>query len=147
MCARQSLFIYFMQKGGDCAHNILTGNLYQHEKEKNVSFAFQGIASPYPSWSCRQLRYKETRSWCERQWSKNPLIRVILTELFCIYTSFTKMGADLGSLHNLYILWLFLLLFATISHLFCWLFFICGMYSYSQSPSAKSILFKRRWHH
>lgn len=42
----------------------------------------------------------ETRSWCERQWCKNPLIRIILIELFCIYTSFTKMEADSGSLHK-----------------------------------------------
>lgn len=49
MSARQSSFVYFMQKGGDGAQNILTGNLYQHEKEKKVSFAFQGIASPDPS--------------------------------------------------------------------------------------------------
>lgn len=49
MCARQPSFAYFVQKGGDRAQNILTGNLYQHEKEKNASFAFQGIASPCPS--------------------------------------------------------------------------------------------------
>lgn len=92
------------KKGGDGAQNILTGNLYQHEKEKKVSFAFQGIASPYPSWNRRHLWYKETSSWCERQrCKKTPLIHVILTELFCIYTSFTKMEAGSWSLH-IYIL-------------------------------------------
>lgn len=146
VCQAVFIYLFHVKRRGSCSKHSHWKFIPAWERE-NVSFAFQGIASPYPSWSRRQLQHKETKPWCERQWCKKTLIHVILTELFCIYTSFTEMEAGLGSLHKLYILCLFLILFVTISHLLCWLFFICGMYSYSPSPSAKSILFKRRWHH
>lgn len=131
----QAVFIYFRQNGEDHDQNILTGDLYQNEREKNISFAFQGIASPYPNWGHWQLQYKETRSWHDQQsCGKKTLIHIILNELFCIYTTFTKMEAGWGSLHNLYILCLFLLLFVTISHLLCWLFFyLWNVFIFSES--------------
>lgn len=92
VCQAISIYLFHIKRRGWYSK-------HSHWKEKNVAFAFQGIASPCPSWSRWQLRHKETRPWCEQQWCKTSLIHVILTALVCTCTSLTEMEAGSGGLY------------------------------------------------
>lgn len=100
----QAVFIYFRQNGGDHDQNILTGDLYQNEKEKNRSFVFQGIASPYPNWGHWQLQHKETRSWRDQRWCWK---KTKFTSFWLNYSAFTPLSLRWKLAKGLYIIYTF----------------------------------------
>lgn len=119
MCARQPSFIYFTQKEGIVLNTFLLEIYISKRKRKVHHLHFEALQVSILAEVISNHIAKRPDLNVSNKDVKPSLIRIILTELFCIYTRFTKIEAGLGFLPNLYILCPFPLLFATISHLLC----------------------------